>query len=98
MTSALGKFTASERGATQFTRSDGQLVPCQVSVSSPGYLNVKSQIKPARGEFILIEQMVGKIVFRDASGFTIKIIDARTDARASQSDATVSEVVRSCTQ
>jgi hypothetical protein len=69
---------APTKGFTRFTRSDGQLVKCEVLDLSVSGVSVKTDIKPPVGEFVLIGQMAGRIARHHDNGIGIEFVGAHT--------------------
>jgi hypothetical protein len=72
-------------GSTHFTRADGQIVPCRVLDLSPGGVNVKTEIRPPLGEFVLIGQMAGRVVRHVETGVGIEFVGGPASARGGAS-------------
>lgn len=64
------------KGLTRFTRSDGQLVPCEVLDLSMSGVSVKTDIRPPVGEFVLIGQLAGRIARHHEHGVGIEFVGA----------------------
>ena len=62
------------KGLTRFTRSDGQLVPCEVLDLSMSGISVKTDIRPAIGEFVLIGQLAGRVARHHEHGIGIEFV------------------------
>jgi hypothetical protein len=62
------------KGLTRFTRSDGQLVPCEVLDLSMGGISVKTDIRPPIGEFVLIGQLAGRVARHHEHGIGIEFV------------------------
>ena len=62
------------KGLTRFTRSDGQLVPCEVLDLSMGGISVKTDIRPPIGEFVLIGQLAGRVARHHENGIGIEFV------------------------
>lgn len=62
------------KGLTRFTRSDGQLVPCEVLDLSMSGISLKTDIRPQIGEFVLIGQMAGRVARHHADGIGIEFV------------------------
>ncbi len=76
---------APTKGFTRFTRSDGQLVKCEVLDLSVSGVSVKTDIRPPVGEFVLIGQMAGRIARHHDNGIGIEFVGA-TQAERSSTD------------
>lgn len=62
------------RGLTRFVRYDGQIVPCEVLDLSMSGISVKTDIRPAVGEFILIGQLAGRVARHHEQGIGIEFV------------------------
>lgn len=62
------------KGFTRFTRSDGELVKCEVLDLSVSGVSVKTDIKPPLGEFVLIGQMAGRVARHHENGIGIEFV------------------------
>jgi len=62
------------KGLTRFTRSDGQLVPCEVLDLSMSGISVKTDIRPPVGEFVLIGQLAGRVARHHEEGIGIEFV------------------------
>ncbi len=62
------------KGLTRFTRSDGQLVPCEVLDLSMTGISLKTDLRPPIGEFVLIGQMAGRIARHHTNGIGIEFV------------------------
>jgi hypothetical protein len=61
-------------GFTRFTRCDGELVKCEVLDLSLSGVSLKTDIKPALGEFVLIGQMAGRVARHHEEGIGIEFV------------------------
>jgi PilZ domain len=64
----------SHKGFTKFTRADGQIVHCEVMDISASGVSVKTDIRPAIGEFVLIAQMAGRVARHHEQGIGIEFV------------------------
>lgn len=64
------------KGLTRFVRHDGQVVPCEVIDLSVSGISVKTDVRPAMGEFILIGQLAGRVARHHENGIGIEFIGA----------------------
>jgi hypothetical protein len=64
----------SHKGFAKFTRADGQIVHCEVMDISASGVSVKTDIRPAIGEFVLIAQMAGRIARHHEQGIGIEFV------------------------
>ena len=64
----------SQKGFAKFTRADGQIVHCEVMDISAGGVSLKTEIRPAIGEFVLIAQMAGRIARHHEQGIGIEFV------------------------
>jgi PilZ domain len=64
----------SSNALTRFTRSDGTSVKCEVLDLSQSGISLKTQVKPAVGEFVLIGQLAGRIARHHADGVGIEFV------------------------
>ena len=62
------------KGLTRFTRSDGQLVPCEVLDLSMSGISLKTDLRPPIGEFILIGQMAGRVARHHTDGIGVEFV------------------------
>ena len=62
------------KGFTKFTRADGQIVHCEVMDISASGVSLKTDIRPAIGEFVLIAQMAGRIARHHEHGIGIEFV------------------------
>lgn len=67
------------KGLTRFVRNDGQVVPCEVIDLSMSGISVKTDIRPAVGEFILIGQLAGRVARHHDNGIGIEFVGAGSD-------------------
>ena len=79
-TNAMRRARVSAASSTCLTRSDGQRIPCNVIDFSANCVSVKTLIKPPLGEFVLIEQMAGRIEHHYRSGVKIKFVGSPSNA------------------
>lgn len=64
---------------TRFTRGDGTSVKCEVQDFSTSGLSLKTKIKPALGEFVLIGQLAGRVVRHHADGVGVEFVGLGPD-------------------
>jgi hypothetical protein len=64
------------KGLTRFVRHDGQIVPCEVLDLSMSGISVKTDIRPAVGEFVLIGQLAGRVARHHDQGIGIEFVGA----------------------
>ncbi len=64
------------RGLTRFVRHDGQVVPCEVLDLSMSGISVKTDLRPAVGEFVLIGQLAGRVARHHDQGIGIEFVGA----------------------
>ncbi|HEY2885001.1 MAG TPA: PilZ domain-containing protein [Rhizomicrobium sp.] len=62
------------KAQTRFTRSDGSIVECDVVDLSTSGISLKTRIKPAVGEFVLIGHMAGRVVRHHNEGVGIEFV------------------------
>jgi hypothetical protein len=62
------------KGIARFTRSDGQLVACEVLDLSVSGVSLKTKLRPPIGEFVLIGQMAGRIARHHDQGIGIEFV------------------------
>lgn len=62
------------KGLTRFTRSDGQIVLCEVLDLSVSGISVKTEVRPPVGEFVLIGQLAGRIARHHETGIGIEFV------------------------
>jgi hypothetical protein len=65
---------APTKGLTRFVRHDGQVVPCEVIDLSMSGISVKTDIRPAVGEFVLIGQLAGRVARHHDNGIGIEFV------------------------
>jgi hypothetical protein len=64
---------------SRFTRADGSMVKCEVQDFSISGISLKTTIKPAVGEFVLIGQLAGRVVRHHADGVGIEFVGLGPD-------------------
>lgn len=62
------------KALTRFTRSDGSTVDCEVVDLSTSGISLRTQTKPAVGEFVLIGKMAGRVVRHHSDGVGIEFV------------------------
>jgi hypothetical protein len=62
------------KGQTRFARSDGSMVDCEVVDLSTSGISLKTRVRPAVGEFVLIGHMAGRVVRHHAEGVGIEFV------------------------
>lgn len=62
------------RGLTRFVRHDGQVVHCEVLDLSMSGISLKTDVKPAIGEFILIGQLAGRVARHHEQGIGVEFV------------------------
>ena len=72
----------SHKGFAKFTRADGQIVHCEVMDISASGVSLKTDIRPAIGEFVLIAQMAGRIARHHEHGVGIEFVGQEKAAHA----------------
>jgi hypothetical protein len=65
---------ASQKGFAKFTRADGQIVHGEVSDISVNGVSLKTDVRPAIGEFVLIAQIAGRVARHNADGISIDFV------------------------
>jgi hypothetical protein len=65
---------APQKGIARFTRSDGQLVSCEVLDLSVNGVSLKTDVRPPIGEFVLIGQMAGRVARHHYDGIGIEFV------------------------
>jgi hypothetical protein len=65
---------STQKGFTRFTRADGQIVQCEVMDISVGGVSLKTDTRPAIGEFVLIAQMAGRVARHHEAGIGIEFV------------------------
>ncbi len=74
-TKALRRFERTPtKGITRFTRSDGQIVPCEVIDLSLGGIAVKTDERPPVGEFVLIGQLAARVARHLDNGVAFEFV------------------------
>ena len=62
------------KGFAKFTRADGQIVQCEVMDISAGGVSLRTDMRPALGEFVLIAQMAGRVARHHEHGIGIEFV------------------------
>jgi hypothetical protein len=62
------------KGFAKFTRADGQIVHCEVMDISASGVSLKTDVRPAIGEFVLIAQMAGRIARHHEQGIGVEFV------------------------
>jgi hypothetical protein len=65
---------ASQKGFAKFTRADGQIVHGEVSDISVSGVSLKTNVRPAIGEFVLIAQIAGRVARHHPDGIGIEFV------------------------
>jgi hypothetical protein len=65
---------ASQKGFAKFTRADGQVVHGEVSDISVNGVTLKTDVRPAIGEFVLIAQIAGRVSSHHDDGIGIEFV------------------------
>jgi hypothetical protein len=78
---------APTRGLARFTRSNGDIVACEVLDLSLGGVSLRTEARPPVGEVVLIGQMAGKVVRYHENGIAIEFVNPE---RGEQSSSIVS--------
>jgi hypothetical protein len=65
---------ASQKGFAKFTRADGQIVHGEVSDISVNGVSLKTDVRPAIGEFVLIAQIAGRVTRHHPDGIGIEFV------------------------
>lgn len=69
---------SSRKDCAQFTRADGQIVPCEVTDISVSGVSLKTDIRPTIGEFVLIAQIAGRVSRHHDQGIGIEFVGKET--------------------
>jgi hypothetical protein len=69
------------KGFAKFTRADGQIVHCEVMDISASGVSLKTDIRPAIGEFVLIAQMAGRVARHHEQGIGIEFVGQEKSAQ-----------------
>lgn len=73
-----GAALRSERGNhkefAKFTRADGQIVYCEMIDLSAIGVSLRTDVRPAVGEFVLIAQMAGRVAHHHDKGIDIEFV------------------------
>jgi PilZ domain len=72
----------SHKGFAKFTRADGQIVHGEVMDISAGGVSLKTDVRPAIGEFVLIAQMAGRVARHHEHGIGIEFVGQDKSANA----------------
>lgn len=67
------------QGLTRFTRHDGEMVRCEVLDLSLSGVSVKTDARPAIGEYVLIGQMAGRVARHHNDGIGIEFVGVPHD-------------------
>jgi PilZ domain len=78
------KRNAKKKTSSHFTRADGQIVPCEVMDISVRGCSIKTDIKPAIGEFVLIAQRAGRVVRHHEHGVGLEFVGQAATAPPGQ--------------
>jgi hypothetical protein len=62
------------KGLSQFTRSDGSIVKCEVLDLSPGGVSLKTVMRPEVGEFVLVGKLAGRVARHHENGIGIEFV------------------------
>lgn len=62
------------KALTSFTRNDGTTVNCEVLDLSTSGLSLKTKVRPAVGEFVLIGKMAGRVVRHHNEGVGLEFV------------------------
>jgi PilZ domain len=73
------------KGFAKFTRADGQIVHGEVMDISAGGVSLKTDVRPAIGEFVLIAQMAGRVARHHEQGIGIEFVGQDKSATAEPS-------------
>lgn len=68
------------RGLTRFVRHDGQVVHCEVLDLSMSGISLKTDVRPAVGEFILIGQLAGRVARHHENGIGVEFVGAANNS------------------
>ena len=60
------------KGLSHFTRNDGSINKCEVLNLSPSGVSIRTVVRPQIGEFVLIAQLVGRVVRYHLNGIGIE--------------------------
>jgi hypothetical protein len=63
-------------GIAHFTRSSGQIIGCEVLDLSLSGVSLKTEVKPAIGEIVMIGQMSGRVVRHHECGIGVEFTNA----------------------
>jgi hypothetical protein len=67
------------KALTRFTRSDGSTIKCEVLDLSTSGISLKTEIRPAIGEFVLIGKMAGRVARHHNEGVGIEFVGLGPD-------------------
>lgn len=70
------------KGFSRFTRADGEIVKCEVLDLSVSGVSVRTDFRPAIGEFVLIGQLAGRIARHHENGIGIEFVGLNASERA----------------
>jgi len=65
---------ANHKEFAKFTRADGQIVYCQMIDISAGGVSLRTDVRPALGEFVLIAKMAGRVAHHHEKGIDIEFV------------------------
>jgi hypothetical protein len=77
------------KGMAKFTRSNGDIVACEVLDLSLSGVSLKTEVRPPMGEVVLIGQMAGRIVRHHETGIAIEFVGGNAQPERPQAKLSV---------
>ncbi|HKD47283.1 MAG TPA: PilZ domain-containing protein [Rhizomicrobium sp.] len=71
---SLRRARANRKEFAKFTRADGQIVHCEMIDISAGGVSLRTDVRPALGEFVLIAKMAGRVAHHHEKGIDIEFV------------------------
>lgn len=75
---------AGPKSRVRFTRADGQLVDAELLDISLQGVSLKTEVKPALGEIVLLAQVAGRVTHHHADGIVIDFLGSERHAEIPQ--------------
>lgn len=80
--SMLRRERGNQKEFAKFTRADGQIVQCEIMDISAGGVSLRTDTRPALGEFVLIAQMAGRVARHHDQGIDIEFVGQQAGTEA----------------
>lgn len=90
----LRRERANHKEFAKFTRADGQIVQCEIMDISTSGVSLRTDIRPALGEFVLIAQMAGRVAHHHDKGIDIEFVGQTGTEAPAKLNAAKLNVVR----